>query len=426
MEISILNKNPYGGHVKVKIVTFVLFLMLAFNKLFAGGFQLNEHNARAMAMGGAFTGLADDPSAVYFNGAGLTQLNGIHLMLGSTMIAPVFSFRGVSPATTEYDAVKQTFFPIHFYATYRYNDKLAFGLGFMSPFGLGSEWHNNWVGRYLAVQTELQVFAVTPMFAYKIMDNLSVSAGLEYSFANVKISQKSPQTPFAGDAFLHLDGKDNSAWGFNLGAFYKPTKDLSFGVSYHSQVKYDFKGNASTTGAAQLSTQLPNGTADAGITTPFNLAFGVAYRVIPKLLLSADFQYVGWSSYDTLVINFSSPKETVSSPRMYDNSYIVRLGAEYKLFTDLDVRAGIYFDKNPVKPAYVNPSLPEANRLGFSAGIGYKIANNIDVSAAYLFIRNSQLTVTDSQEHYSLGNSGFNGTYNAFANLFSLTLSYSL
>ena len=412
--------------MKVKLVTVIISLVLCLGETFAGGFQLNEHSARVMAMGGAFTGLANDASAVYFNGAGLTQLSGTNIMLGTTMIAPVFSFRGVTPAVTEYDATKQYFFPVHFFASYKYNSDLAFGLGFTSPFGLGSKWDDNWVGRYLAIETELQVFTVSPVVAYKLTDELSVSAGLVYSFANVKISQKTPQTPFAGDAFTSLDGKDNSAWGYNLGVFYKPSEDLSFGVSFHSQIKYNFKGTATTTGAAQLASALPNGDASAGLTTPFNLAVGAAYKVLPELLLSADFQYVGWSSYDTLTVNFASPKKTVSSPRKYDNSFIVRLGAEYNLTQALALRAGIYYDNNPVKPEYVNPSLPEANRLGFSFGVGYKLMDNLSVDAAYLFIRNSQLTVDNSQEHYTLGNSGFNGTYNAYANLVSLTLSYSL
>lgn len=412
--------------MKVKIVTFVVCMILAVSNIFAGGFQINEHNARAMAMGGAFTGIANDASAVYFNGAGLTQLNGIHFMLGSTMIAPVFSFRGVSPAITEYDAVEQTFFPVHFYATYKYNPDLAFGIGFTTPFGLSSKWDSNWIGKYLAVETTLQTFAITPEVAYKVTDELSVSAGLVYSFANVKISQKAPQTPFAGDAFTTLDGKDNSAFGFNLGVLYKPSDEFSIGISYHSQVKYKFTGTASTTGAAELASQLPNGDVSANLTTPFNLAVGVGYKVLPKLLLSADFQYVGWSSYDTLTINFSSPKLTVASPRMYDNSFIVRLGAEYNLTNSIALRAGIYYDKNPVKSEYVNPMLPEANRLGFSCGVGYKLMDNLSVDAAYLFIRSQQLTVTDSKEVYSLGNSGFNGTYNAYANLASITLSYSL
>ncbi|MHB1686009.1 MAG: OmpP1/FadL family transporter [Ignavibacteriaceae bacterium] len=412
--------------MKVKVITFVVFVTMSLQSAFAGGFQLNEHNARAMAMGGAFTAISNDPSAIYFNAAGLTQMSGINFMLGTTLIVPTFSFRGVSPAVTEYDAVKQTFFPTHFFASYSYNKDLAFGIGFTSPFGLATKWDPNWVGRYLAVETNLQTFTISPVVAYNLLDNLSVSAGLIYSFANVTISQKTPQTPFAGDAFTTLTGKDNSAWGFNFGALYRPTEDLSLGVSFHSQVKYKFKGTATTTGAAQLASQLPNGSASANLTTPINLAFGVAYKVIPELLLSADFQYVGWSSYDSLTVNFSSPQKVVSSPRLYDNSYIIRFGAEYGLTDDLKVRAGIYFDKDPVKPEYLNPSLPDANRLGFSFGLGYKLMNNFNIDAAYLFIRGSQLTVTNSLENYAGGISPFNGTYNTAANLVSLTLSYSL
>ena len=139
--------------MKVKFFAFFISIVFLASEAFAGGFQLNEHGARAMAMGGAFTAISNDPSAIYFNGAGLTQLSGIHFMLGTTLIAPTFSFRGVSPNITEYDAAKQTFLPTHFFATYRYNKDMAFGLGFFSPFGLASKWDPNWVGRYLAVET---------------------------------------------------------------------------------------------------------------------------------------------------------------------------------------------------------------------------------------------------------------------------------
>jgi long-chain fatty acid transport protein len=408
--------------------------LLGLSRIFAGGFQLNEHNARALAMGGAFTAISDDPSAVYFNGAGLTQLTGTSFMLGTTMIAPVFTFRGVSPQVTEYDATKQTFFPTHFYATYRYNTDWAFGIGFTSPFGLGSEWDPDWPGKYLAIGITLKVFTISPVAAYNLLDNLSVSAGLVYSFASVKISKASPQTPFAGDALTNMDGKDNSAFGFNLGALYKPTDNLSLGASFHSKILYKFKGTVSTSGASQLASLLPNGDISADLTTPLNLTVGAAYKLLPELLLSADFQYVGWSSYDTLTFNFSNPKEASSNPRLYDNSYIVRLGAEYTYCQDISLRAGIYFDKSPVKAEFVNPSLPESNRIGYSFGVGYKIKKNLSINAAYLFIRNTQIAVNNSQEDYTNGSvvpagsnvNGFNGTYNAYANLVSLTLSYNL
>ncbi len=413
--------------MKVKLVTLILFLLLAFGKVMAGGFQINEHGARAMAMGGAFTAIANDPSALYFNPAGILQLSGTHFMLGTTMIAPVSSFRGVYPSVTQYDMEKQSFFPTHFYFTQSLNSDLAVGLAFTTPFGLGTKWGDDWVGRYLAINTSLMVFTVSPTVAYKLTDNLFVSAAFVYSFANVKISQKSSQSPFQGDAFTSLDGKDNAAFGYNLGLLFKPVESLSIGVSFHSNIKYDFKGSATTTGAPQLSSMLPNGDVTATLKTPLNLTVGVAYDVMPELKLSADFQYVGWSSYDTLKVTFANPQYgSLASPRMYDNSYILRLGAAYKLNSDLAVEGGIYFDKNPVKPEYVNPSLPDANRLGFSIGASYKLTENLNVDAAYLFIRSSQLTVNDSKESYTEGFTAFNGTYNSYANLASITLSYSL
>lgn len=91
----------------------VLSFVISAN-LYAGGFQLNEHGARAMALGGAFTGIANDPSAVYWNGAGISQLSGTNFMIGTSLIAPSSSFRGVSPAVNEFRGKNLIFFPTHF------------------------------------------------------------------------------------------------------------------------------------------------------------------------------------------------------------------------------------------------------------------------------------------------------------------------
>src|ERR1035437_1318701 len=124
-----------------------------------------------------------------------------------------------------------------------------------------------------------------------------------------------------------------------------------------------------------------------------------------ELKISADFQYVGWSSYDSLAVDFANVPR-VSSPRLYDNSYIIRLGADYKCCNNLSFQAGIYYDNNPVKPQYLNPSLPDANRICPSIGVNYQITPHFTAAASYLFIRSSELTVTNSSE----GNPPFNGT----------------
>jgi long-chain fatty acid transport protein len=412
--------------LKSKLGALVILLTFLSTKAFGGGFQINEHSAKAMAMGGAFTAVANDASAIYFNGAGLMQLNGTNFLIGTTAIAPVSTFRGIFPNVTEYDAQKKVFFPTHAWISHRFSENIAAGIGFTTPYGLETNWNQDWVGRYLAIQTKLFTFVITPVLAYKVSDQLSVSAGFTFSWANVTITKKTPQSPFPGDAFTTLEGKDNSAYGYSFGLMYKPDPKFTIGASLRSQIKYTFNGTATTTGASQLSSELPNGPVSAKLTTPLTVTVGLAYDVMPQFKLSADFEYVGWSSYDTLAATFANPSWNFASPRLYDNSYIIRLGGVYKLSDAFEVEAGIYYDKDPVKPEYVNPSLPDANRLGFSIGAGYKVSNNFEINAAYLFIRSSELTVVNSKEYYTQGNSPFNGTYNSYANLASISLSFSL
>ena len=261
--------------MKIKISKLLVLSALFIGTIHAGGFQLNEHGARAMGMGGAFTAVADDPSAMYFNGAGLTQLAGWNFMAGTSFIAPNSEFRGIFPDVTSYKTKAQTFVIPNGYATYSAGD-WAVGLAFNVPFGLGTEWPTNWPGRYLALKTDVRAYTITGEGTYKLMDNLSVSAGLVFSFASVNITEKTPQTPFPGDAFITLDGKDNSAFGYNFGILYKPISKLSLGASFHSQVKYNFTGTATTVGASQLASNFPAGAITADLTTPFNLTFGAA------------------------------------------------------------------------------------------------------------------------------------------------------
>ncbi len=204
------------------------------------------------------------------------------------------------------------------------------------------------------------------------------------------------------------------------------TQALSVGVSYRSQVKHSFSGDVVTTGPSQLSASLPNAPIEAVLTTPAQLTAGIAYRFTPGFVVTADFQYVWWSSYDTLKVTFASDGKTLTaSERLYKDVWIARLGVEYKYSKDLDLRAGFLYDKNPIEDKKVDPTLPDSDRMGFSAGIGYRLSNAISMDLAYLFLRFNERTITNSIESYS--GSGFapmNGTYNSYANLFSLTFNY--
>lgn len=278
----------------------------------------------------------------------------------------------------------------------------------------------------MAIKTEVRVFAFHAVAAYKLLDNLSLSAGFQYNYADVEISKKQKLAPFNGEAYVDLKGTAKSAFGFVLGALWKPTQALSVGVSYRSQVKHSFEGDVVTTGPAQLSASLPNAPIKADLTTPAQLTGGIAYKFTPSFVMTADFQYVWWTSYDYLTVKYASNDQVLtSSERLYKDVWIARLGAEYKYSKNLDIRAGFLYDKNPVEDKKLDPTLPDSDRLGFSAGLGYRLTDAISIDLAYLFLRFMERTITDSGESYS--GSGFapmNGTYNSYANLFSLTFNY--
>ncbi len=402
-------------------------VMLMSVPAFGGGFQLNEHGARAMAMGGAFAGYARDLSAIYFNIAGITYLPGVHMQIGTTLITPATSFRGPSPSVTETKMKSQLFYPSHAYFTYQINDMFTAGLGFNNPFGLGTEWDEGWIGQFITLKSDLKVFSLNPVFGVKISDNLRLGLGLQYNIATVELTRALNFAPtFSGTGKIDLKGDDNAAIGFDAGLLYQVTKELSVGLQYRSEVKYKFKGTATTTGPSQLAASLPAGDIEASFTSPQQFTLGVAVTPSSKLLLTADFQYIMWSSYDSLKVDFITSKTTSASARLYEDTYIARLGAEYRYNEDLALRAGLLFDRNPVKDELLDPLLPDANRIGFSAGIGYNISESMSLDLAYLFLRFSERTITQTEISYS-GNSGvlpFTGTYNSTANLFSFSLNY--
>lgn len=407
-----------------KITTIILLFFIAASTSFGSGFQINEHGARAMGMAGAFVGLANDPSALHFNPAGITQLKGTHILAGVSFIMPTTTFKGPSPSTTEYSLNKQVFTPINLYVTHQINDDLFVGLGINNQYGLGTKWSNDFVARTVAWDTEIRTFYFTPVVAYKLSEKLSISAGPVFAWGDVRIAKFVSFGPL-GEAKVTLKG-DGTAWGFAAGMLYRPIDQLQLGLSFRSAAKFKFTGDATSEPPATLPApyvaMLPKGGITSEVTMPMNLTFGAAVFASEDLTVTADFQYVGWSSYDKLAVTFDLTHATQSTPRDYENNFIIRLGAELKTTESLTLRTGFYYDKNPIKDELVDPTLPDADRIGLNIGLSYKISNKLSVDAAYLLLLFSERTITNSQ--IALGAGKLNGVYNSTAHIAGINLSY--
>jgi long-chain fatty acid transport protein len=142
----------------------------------AAGFQVRENSATAL--GTAFAGAAastDDPSIIANNPAGMTGLAGNQLSGDLSIVIPsvVFSGMGVNAARQPIsggnggDAGSAKPVPA-FYGLYDASPDLKFGLAMTAPFGLATQYNSNWVGRYQAIKSNLEVININPNIAYRI------------------------------------------------------------------------------------------------------------------------------------------------------------------------------------------------------------------------------------------------------------------
>lgn len=412
-------------------IAVALILALGSSFTFGGGYQLNEHGTKAMAMGGAFAAQASDGSAMFFNPAGLAFQKGLRVMVGVTPIFPTNTFS--SPTVAEVKMVKQSFFLPHAYGSYSLDNGITFGLGFNAPYGLGTEWPSTWAGRYLAVKTDLKSYHINPTLAYKISDRFAIGAGFTYVFSDVKLSRKIalalPTRPptILPDGSITLDAKGHGV-SFDVGILTKASDELSVGVSYRHSTKIEYDGTASFTDMSALSSLFPGGTGKTTLRFPNNAFAGIAYQITPKLTLEVDLQYIEWSTYDTLKIEIpvgpsagpplNRPLQGPSaSPKNWDNTYMIRVGGQYQL-DKLALRAGFVFDKTPQPNSVVEPLLPDASRNEITAGFGYELSPEFTVDVAYqvIFFRNRTLSAAENS---------FPGTYTSTAHLFGLSLGYN-
>jgi len=92
------------------IIAAVCIIFAGVSSAFASGFSIYEASVRANGMLGAFAAYADHVSTIFYNPAGLSNLNGLHISAGAVLIAPRSSFRGPLPASNrEFKMEEQNF-----------------------------------------------------------------------------------------------------------------------------------------------------------------------------------------------------------------------------------------------------------------------------------------------------------------------------
>jgi long-chain fatty acid transport protein len=410
--------------LKISLLSMAVFLFAAGMALGAG-FKLPEQGAKAMGMSMAWTAQADDPSAIYYNPAGITQVEGIHILLGGTLIdARGSTFKGLVKApptlglppgtvfpTNESGRNQEFFAPVAYY-TVQATEKLFLGIGINAPFGLSRTYSSDFtvpptqkgnVG--LDVQhVSLQTVVVNPTVAYKFNEYISIGAGVDFMYGEAELDR----TLGPGLEF-HLDG-DGDAWSWNAGVLVTPGYNLKFGVSYRNGYNLEIDGDAKAFG---LSTGGKTKVKMGDI-----LVAAVAYQT-EKLTIEFDYDYTFWSAFENLDIRLDSSLGPIPAfnpqAKNWGDVAAYRLGLRYDFSSSCYGSAGIFYDETPIPENTLGSELPDSDRRGFSLGAGFRVKNiGVDLSYIYFDYRDRRVN-----------NAKYDGTWENLARLYALNLSYA-
>jgi long-chain fatty acid transport protein len=383
----------------------VLSLVLLPGLALGNGFAINEQGAKAVAMGGAFVAQADDPTAVYYNPAGILQLEGTQVSVGMSPIRPHASFetdgnranlpppvasQWGGPAAGETVSIRDTTFWIpNAYMTQKISDTWGFGFGIFSNFGLSTKWDEEWEGRFITggTQAEITTLSLNPAIAFKPFEKLTLAAGPVLQMVEIELKYKVPNvlggsgigpSPLAvPEAGVKLRG-DDWDWGWNVGLLYQITDTIKFGASYRSQINHSItKGNVKFTPDGVNGFNDVNG-ASAPLRLPAIGYLGLSWAPKP-FTFEFDMQWTDWSSYNKLKVDFGEtigvgPTATsgLEKEKDWNAVWAYRFGAQYSVTDWLDLRAGYIYDPSPIPSRTLDPLLPAGDRKLYCFGFGVK------------------------------------------------------
>lgn len=420
----------------------------------ASGFQLKEQSAEGL--GNAFAGStakAQDLSTIFFNPAGMTKLSGHQTQAVLSYIAPTAEFTATGSGNTTFggpisgvgnqdDAAENAVIPA-FYLFYDYSDDIKFGLSVNTPFGLVTDYDENWVGRYHALKSDLMTIAIQPSIAYQVNDWLSVGGGPVFQYADAELTKAldARTAVFAGmlgagmplptalaasagveDAYSKVTG-DNIAAGYTIGLMFEPMETTRIGVSYRSRITHDLSGEVEFSNVDPLLAGNPGlaaGSGRAELNLPDTASLGVYHEFSPNFAVMGEVAWTNWSLFRELSVYRGGEASPISSTlENWNDTWFYSLGATYSPMEKLKLQIGVAYDQSPVPDATRTPRVPDADRTWLSLGAGYEVMPGVSANLAYTHIWVEDANINLGNEGAGLPEHNISGTYKSDIDIIS-------
>jgi long-chain fatty acid transport protein len=351
--------------------------------------RIQGQGAAASGMSNAFAAQADDPSALHYNPAGMTQLRGVQLMAGALASGGTTNFTSSSGVTATGDRNGSLAWPppTHTYIVANLKDlgitalgNLSAGIGLTVPFGSLTRWPNDGPFRTATTFNALPLLDIKPTIAYKVTENLSLGLGADiYTFSELAgeghVEKQSIPAP---GVKTELYGKDTAA-GFNASLLYTALRNAdgkplaNIGIVYRSQATLHLSGALLANGAKQSD-------ASATLVLPQVITGAIAIWPVRtserEWKLEMDVDYVGWKSVRNLDVTLGNGT-TIAQPQNWRSTYAVMLGTEYKWLAleslpnwEVALRGGYTNQQNQMPDLTYDPGIPSADLHVVGGGLG--------------------------------------------------------
>ncbi len=372
----------------------------------AAGFMLTEQSAGSLGRAYAGAGVdGTDLSGVYYNPATMVLHKGTAVQMGFVGIGLNLDYVGEDEAGNEVTANgrnKSQAIP-HGYFVHQINDTVWFGLGMTVPFGMGTEYDDDWAGNEHGISATILTFDLNPNFAFKLSEKFSVGFGasIQYAQADLKIRSALDKRVPALTAESEIDA-DSIAWGWNVGMMWSPVENVRVGLSYRSQIKHDAEGDFTLDRPQNNGVDIPIGYLPddaqkvlnmqsfdgyATVTAPAWAMASVAWDVNELVSLYGTFRWTDWSSFDELNITTNVPNVGGNIKNKWRDTYLGSLGMDLRLTDWWTLRGGIAYESSPIaNPQTRTAIIPDADRWWFAIGSSFKWSDNFqtDISFAHL------------------------------------------
>ena len=367
----------------------VCLVLLCSTSAWSSGFGVFTQGASGLGQANAVVAHPTGPSSLYFNPALLNQVPGRQVEFGTTGIYAERTINLDSGGNEDSDTSWE--FPSTFYYTHQANDKVAAGLGLFFPFGLSSEWDDNYEGRYIGTEGEIFTMNINPAVSFQVTDKLSLAVGLDFLYFDATLKNKINQffvaaalppqlggpiiDPTIQDATQEFEG---DAWGsgYNLGVLLQATERISIGATYRSHIDVDIDDGDLTYGNVDprypgLGFALRNEKGRADIRLPAQATAGVAVQILESLIVEAGLRWEDWDSTEKLEIRFDNPvlgQDSTTIPRDWSSTWTYNIGGQYQFNETVALNAGYLYGQNAVPATTFEPLIPDTDAHLFCLG----------------------------------------------------------